>query len=276
MNPDALLTNSGAQIRGLSGAAVHRILVEYGIERRLSREGGRTSRGGIESMRRYVRLFQELDSELGLTDELYVEIEAFWVGKVREFFDSSPFELNLDPALGLSTFVREVLRLAEQRRREGGGMQVVGAVLQHLVGAKLEMVTRNATDLTIEHHSFSTADAPGSRAGDFELSDSVVHVTTYPGEAVMAQCRANISQGLRPIIVTTATGVHMAKGSAEAADLADRVDIFDVEQFVALNIYEWSAFSQHQRQSTVRDLLETYNRIVGEYETDPSLKIVLK
>ncbi len=275
-DPDALLTKKGGQVSGLSGTAVARILADYGVHRRLASEGGRTSRGSMDAMRTYVQLLQEIDDKFGLTDELLIVAERFWVARIQDFFDSQPFELNLDPSLGLSAFVREVLRLAEERQRQGGGMQVVGAVLQHLVGAKLEIATRGAKDLTIEHHSFSTADAPGSRQGDFELNDSAVHVTTYPGDAVMERCRQNLAQGRRPVVVTIRSRLEAARQAAEAAGIEERIDIFDVEQFVSLNVYEWSEFSQHLRQETVRDLLETYNDVVTNHETDPSLRIELK
>jgi hypothetical protein len=42
----------------------------------------------------------------------------------------------------------------------------VGAILQHLVGAKLDVVLGNGK---ITHHGFSVADQPSERKGDFYI-----------------------------------------------------------------------------------------------------------
>ena len=56
-------------------------------------------------------------------------------------------------------------------------MNYAGAVLQHLVGAKLDCALGHGH---LQHNSFSTADAPNERAGDFFLGDVAIHVTTSP------------------------------------------------------------------------------------------------
>jgi len=55
--------------------------------------------------------------------------------------------------------------------------------------------------------------------------------------------------------------------------LEKRVDIFEIEQFFALNIYEFSKFSESGRRVAVNDIVTRYNEIVEEFETDPSLMI---
>ena len=69
--------------------------------------------------------------------------------------------------------------------------------MQHLVGAKLDCVL--GAD-TIEHHGFSTSDSASNRSGDFHVGDVAIHVTTAPTEALIAKCKANIGDGIRPII----------------------------------------------------------------------------
>ena len=59
-------------------------------------------------------------------------------------------------------------------------------------------------------------------------------------------------------------------------DLGDRIDIFEIEQFVALNLYEIGEFEAEGRKLAVNDLVDHYNAIVEEVETDPSLKIELR
>jgi hypothetical protein len=153
---------------------------------------------------------------------------------------------------------------AEERQRNTPGMQYAGAVLQHLVGAKLDCALGVGN---FEHNSFSTSDAQSGRNGDFFIGDVAIHVTTAPGEAVIARCRDNIDNGHRPIIVT------MARGLTVAAGLGERIDVFEVEQFVALNLYELGKFAAEGRRVAVGEVVTRYNEIVEEVETDPSLKI---
>ena len=145
--------------------------------------------------------------------------------------------------------------------------------MQHLVGAKLECALGPGK---FEHNSFSTADAPGGRVGDFALEDVVIHVTTSPGEAVIEKCRDNLNDGLRPILVTMQKGLTVAEGLSENAGIVDRIDVFEIEQFVALNLYEMGQFKAGGRKAAVVKLVEHYNAVVKAFETDPSLMIEIR
>jgi hypothetical protein len=190
-----------------------------------------------------------------------------------EQFEGKSFELRLDEARSQRMVVRDIIAQAVDREKAGTGMSYAGAVLQHLVGAKLECALGKGC---VEHNSFSTADAPSSRAGDFLIGDVVIHVTKSPGEAVIQKCRENLGDGLRPIVVTLQRGLTVAEGLAGNASVAERIDIFEVEQFVALNLYEWAKFGADGRKVAVANLVERYNAIVDEVETDPSLRIELR
>ncbi|MCY1551599.1 hypothetical protein D9M68_879410 [compost metagenome] len=139
-----------------------------------------------------------------------------------------------------------------------------------MVGAKLDCALGAGN---FEHNSFSTSDAQSGRAGDFFIGDVAIHVTTAPGEAVIRRCRENVDDGHRPIIVTTARGLTAAEVFAENEGLGERIDVFEVEQFVALNLYELGRFAAEGRRVAVADVVTRYNEIVDEFETDPSLKI---
>src|SRR6185437_6601886 len=125
----------------------------------------------------------------------------------------------------------------------------------------------------VQHNSFSTADAPSGRAGDFFLGDVAIHVTTSPGEAVIERCRDNLNAGHRPVLVTGQQGLTVADALAGNKGLAGRIDVFEIEQFIALNLYELGKFAANGRRVAVNDLVERYNDIVEKFETDPSLKI---
>jgi hypothetical protein len=113
-------------------------------------------------------------------------------------------------------------------------------------------------------------------AGDFLIGDVVIHVTTAPSERTIAECLKNLNDGYRPMLVTLQRGLTLAEGLADNAGIGDRIDIFEIEQFVALNLYELGKFGADGRRTAVMDIVDRYNEIVDEFETDPSLKIELR
>ena len=266
---DDFLTPQGGQVAGLGRAAVQAILADHGITRILAEEGGRTSRGSISRMRGYLELLNILHDRGNLD---FSAIERWWIDRVKAYFASKPFRLKLDPSKSLRSIVTELIEAAFTRQRECQGTMVAGAVMQHLVGAKLEIAL---PEIKIEHKGFSVADAPSGRKGDFLISDTAIHVTTAPSEALIRKCCDNLNENLRPVIITTQSGAAGAGALAKNADIDDRIDILEVEQFVATNIYEWSKFEHAQRPVKIHDLVHAYNRIIEQTETDPSLKITV-
>ncbi len=262
----AFIAPSGGQVKGLGGGAVKKILKDHGIDRVLSTEGGRTSRGNMERMSVYVGLLNTLNKKGVLNLD---EIEAYWIERVLAYFDAMPFTFKLDPNRSLRACVRDLLAQAIERQREVKGTMYAGAVMQHLVGAKLDYVTKGI----IAHHGFSVADAPSNRSGDFLVGDTAIHVTTAPGEALIRKCVNNLSAGLRPIIVTTEDGVGGAKALSKQAGVDDRLDVIEIEQFIATNVYEWSTFERDARPTAVKEIIDRYNKIIAECESDPSLRI---
>jgi hypothetical protein len=270
LDPEKLVTEGGGQVLGLGKGAVQSVLKRHDISRVLAKEGGRTSRGSLGNMREYVAFL----NELGKKGKVDLEtVESFWVDRVQLFFSGKPFKIKLDASRSLRTVVRDVILQAEQRQKDTPGMNYAGAVLQHLVGSKLDCALGQGH---LQHNSFSTADAPNQRAGDFFLGDVAIHVTTSPGEAIIDRCRENLNDGHRPILVTVQRGLTVGEGLASNVGLADRIDIFEIEQFIALNLYEIAKFAAEGRRIAVTDLVSRYNEIVEEFETDPSLKIELK
>jgi hypothetical protein len=221
-------------------------------------------------MREYVAFLTEINNKK-LVD--LDAIELYWIERVHEFFAAKPFKIKLDATRSLRAVVRDVLSQAEERQKTTPGVYYAGAVLQYLVGAKLDCALGAGS---FEHNSYSTADAPSGRAGDFLLGDVAIHVTTSPSEGLLLRCKENLNDGIRPVIVTTQRGLPIAEGLAENKGLADRLDVFEIEQFVALNLYEIGKFATEGRRTAVTDLVERYNTIVDEIDTDPSMKIELR
>jgi hypothetical protein len=269
LDPNDFLTRQGGQVAGMGKSAVQSILRDHGIYRVLAEEAGRTSRGSIAKMRAYLDLLNEVNDQAFLD---FRRIEEWWIARVKEYFASQPFKLKLDPSKSLRHAVHELLDAAFKRQKEVPGMMVAGALMQHMVGAKLDIM---AASVSIVHRGFSVADSPGGYKGDFLIHDAAIHVTTAPTEALIRKCQENLEQGLRPVIITTERGVGGATALAQNAGVAERIDILEVEQFVATNVYEKSGFSDSKRTVTVTELVKRYNRIIDNCESDPSLKILV-
>ena len=265
---DDFLTSGGGQVSGLGGAVIKKILEDHGITRILSSEGGRTSRGSVGLMRAYTNLLNQLQAA-GVELE---EVESWWVAKVNDFFQSKPLKLKLDQSRSLASVFGDLLASAEKKQKQNSGTMYVGAVMQHLVGAKLEVIL--GVD-GITHNGFSVADQQTARSGDFVLSDVVVHVTVTPTEALLAKCAENLSAGCRPIIVTVGLGVQGAVSLATAQAIEERIEVWDICQFLAANLHEWSKFGETPPRGSVENLISIYNSIVDVHETDPSLRVEL-
>ena len=265
LDADALLTDNHGQVKLLGKAAVQNILRDHGIERILAEEGGRTSRGSVGNMQRYVAFLNDLNPS---QDDLK-EIEEWWIDRVRAFFAGKPMVLRFDNAKSMRSAIRDLIEQAIKRQAEMPGTTFVGTVLQHLVGAKLSLILPTPPEM----HGASVADEVSGRDGDFILEDVVIHVTSAPTEALIRKCMHNLDSAKKPIIITTYRKVPIAEGLAETQGIANRLDVFDIEQFIAGNIYELGKFAVSGRKTTAEQLVGMYNRIIDECETDPSLKI---
>ena len=262
-----LLTENRGQVRILGKAPVQKILVDHGIVRILAEEGGRTNRGNMGLAERYLAF---LNGARCSKEEL-VNIEEWWVERVRDFFAGKPLALKFDPSKSIRSIVRDLIDVAEKRQSQNRGGQIVGALLQHLVGAKLSLIVPQ--EMMAQMHGAYVADAVSDRDGDFSYGDAVIHVTSAPGEAVIRKCTKNIEDGFHPIIITTNKRVSVAEGLAESAGIANRLEVWDIEQFLSMNLNERGLFCQDGRKDMAVRLVEAYNKIIDTCETDPSLKI---
>lgn len=184
-----------------------------------------------------------------------------------------PFNLKIDAGASINSAVRDLLDQAKKRQKDNPGTMYEGAVLQHLVGAKLQLLMENKQE--IEHNGFSVADAPTGRSGDFIVGNTIIHVTTAPGELLMDKCLDNIHSGYRPFIITVSESMPAAKSLAGIKGVLKNVEIVDAEQFISTNVYEWSGFDSTRHKGTIEKLIVIYNQLIDTYETDLSLKVSL-
>ena len=72
--------------------------------------------------------------------------------------------------------------------------------------------------------------------------------------------------------MTRQRGLTVAEARAKNVNLADRIDIFEIEQFIALNFYELGKFVIVGRRVALTEFVTRYNEIIDKVETDPSLR----
>ena len=159
---------------------------------------------------------------------------------------------------------------AMNRQRKNPGTTFAGTMLQHLVGATLEL---SLPQSTIQHNGASVADAVSSRSGDFVIDGIIIHCTVAPGDALLTKCTENLKNGLLPIILTIGKGVLAAQNLAESHGVDGRVTVWDAFQFVSEKIYLHSLFKSSNLRSSALKVFAKYNEIIEQHEANPSLKI---
>jgi len=267
LNPDDFLTENKGQVAGLGGGNLKKILSEHGITQTLAAEGGRTSRGNMGLMIKYIDFLNEWNDNETVDLEA---LEAHWAEQIREYFRNQPFALTADPSKTIAASLDELFEQARKRQKQNPGTQYLGAVLQHLVGAKLSLILPPSK---LQAHGASVADSPTDRSGDFVINNTIIHCTTAPGEPLIQKCKANIRASCLPVIITIYDRVKTALDLAADAELSGRVEVWDIQQFLSTNISEHSMFDGSARNAKLADIIEKYNTIIADVETDPSLRI---
>ncbi|GBU22174.1 hypothetical protein R80B4_02079 [Fibrobacteres bacterium R8-0-B4] len=197
-------------------------------------------------------------------------IEQFWAEQVQEYFRNQPFTLSADTSRTIVAGLDELFEQARKRQRENPGTQYLGTMLQHLVAAKLSLILPPEK---IDIHGASVADSPTERSGDFVINNTIIHCTTAPSDSLIQKCVLNIRGGCLPVIITIFDRVKNAHDLADDANISGRVEVWDIQQFLSTNINEHSLFDKELRTTKLADIIEKYNQIIDEKETDPSLKI---
>lgn len=263
IDPSGYVTGKEGQVRGLGGGNLKKVLADHGITRTLSREGGRTSRGSMGIMSAYAAFINSLPRPVD-----FGAVEDYWAEQVNAFFSAKPFRLSSDSSKSMASTVDDLMAQARAREKENPGTTYAGTVLQHLVAAKLCLIVPD-----IEINGADVADAPTGRGGDFMVGDVAIHCTTMPGQPLIEKCGVNIVSGVRPVIITIADRVKTARDLAEDAGISERLEVWDIQQFLSMNVYEHGLFESDKRQQTMTKIIDGYNSIIDRHESDPSLKI---
>lgn len=265
-----------SQVKGAGGPAAQGILGKHGESRRFLKEGGRTSR---KTRPFAVELVGLLDGHVRSGDlsglaagelaQVAWTLQAWFVEQIKvEYFGKRRVKAEFSS----STPIRLVVAALLQAAQDQGGT-TAGAVAQHLVGAKLAL---RFPDVAISNQGYTTADAQTARPGDYLVGDTAIHITMNPGQALFEdRCKANLADGFRSRVLVPDAKLAAAIQLAELAQVADRIAVQSVEDFVGTNVEEMAGFRDRGIRSGLRKLLEAYNKRVAEAETDPSLLIEL-
>ena len=259
------LTAKGAQIKDISGSRVKKILARYGETRKFLSEGGRTSRGGPRAVEKMLPFFKELIPHSLDESERFDVLSAFQlflVDRIREFFDRQKVKLVFDSRLSTWQIIHNLIKSASKK---------AGYVVQHLVGAKLEL---RFPDIAISNESGSTADAPTNRGGDFTIGNTVFHVTMSPKSQLFDKCLQNLREGLKVYLIVPDS---LLAGTRQLANqfCSGQIAVESIESFLSQNIDEISIFKSDHLKKSLVSLINIYNRRVMDAEVDMSLMIEL-
>ncbi|MCU7367633.1 DUF4928 family protein [Pantoea stewartii] len=266
---ERLYSDGKSQVRGLSGPAIAKILEQHGETRIFTREGGRTSRGTV-FLAAAIRdvLNDTAISVRDPVDVVYVssQLEIFFTKCVRlDYFDKQRITVDIDHTKPLSSVVNDILRAAAERSDKP-----TGAVLQHLVGAKLQL---RFPEEKIGSDRANAADMHTDREGDFQVGTTAFHVTTAPMEKLIARCVENKIAGYRPVILTTESKVQAARQMADNVGMSEQISVQSAEIFIGTNIEEISTYDGDRIREGLAKLIRTYNSRIEQIEIDKSLMI---
>ncbi|PVY82403.1 DUF4928 family protein [Pantoea ananatis] len=266
---ERLYSDGKSQVRGLSGPAIAKILEQHGETRIFTREGGRTSRGTVFLAAAIRDVLNDIEISVSdPVDAVYVssQLEIFFTRCVRlDYFDKQRITVDIDHTKPLSSVVSDILRAAAERSDKP-----TGAVLQHLVGAKLQL---RFPEENIGSDRANAADMHTDREGDFQVGTTAFHVTTAPMEKLISRCAENKSAGYRPVILTLESKVQAARQMADNVGMSEQISVQSAEIFIGTNIEEISTYDGDRIREGLAKLIRTYNSRIEQIEIDKSLMI---
>jgi hypothetical protein len=151
------------------------------------------------------------------------------------------------------------------------GPAVIGAILTE--ATKSNRAGQVAEILVVATLQLRYPDLRLGTSSDLIVGDTIFHVTTAPMPAVLDKCADNLKQNYRVYLLVPDARLALAHLFADYASLTGKIGILAIEAFVGQNIEEMGAFQKAGFATELRGLLDIYNRIIGEVETDMALKI---
>jgi len=255
----------GGEIKG-ARSGLPAILDKYGIPRRFLKEATtrQASHDGAKLLMdlkfgKALPASSELrDAQLKTGIELLKQEALGWLAR-------EPIKVSFDRQLSPSTWIISILQKA--KGKSGGKVE------QHLVGAKLAQRHRSCDVPNFPGHA---GDLQTGRSGDFPLKGVSYHVTATDGKEAIPRCKENLESGVHPVLLVPREFVAKALLRAELEGIAARMTVLSIEDFLAQNVIELATESNTDFFTTIKGIIEEYNRRLEKVETDLSLKIEIQ
>jgi len=187
---------------------------------------------------------------------------------LEQYKDLGGIEIPFSASESIASFISKIIAYPSGNS---------GAILQHLVGAKLELRFKNGT-LKIKHNSSATADKQTRRHGDFDIGSTVIHVTKSPTTEHYRKAKSNAESGRKVYLLVPDKIVRATKELAESdfgSSILRKIDIFSIEQYLTQNLDEMAVYDKNSALKKLKNLLIKYNELIETYENDNSLIIVI-
>lgn len=260
------LINSNNQVRGIKGI-VRESMNRHGEFRQLPSELGRTTRSTAV---RAAALIERFNSNVALINlsavdrtTVFSEIEDIVVLEIQKYLDRQAIRVQIDLNLPGPVIVANILKAAME-------LKYGGSVAQHLVGAKLAI---RFPDQSIENHPYTAADQQTGRRGDFQIGQSVFHVTIGEQPGHFEKCGENLRQGLKPYLLVPEARMNVVRTYFDDYGLTGKAAAQSIESFVGQNMDELGDFQTDGLRNSFAALLAEYNQRVSLSESNRGLMI---
>lgn len=267
LTPLEVFSQTGGEVKGARGDALHATLGKYGIPANYLKQA--STRQAAPDADRLLRTLEYGHVLVGLLsaarDKALVDAIELLREAATQWFRRQNLKVSCNRADSPATWVRSILTEAEGKS--------AGRVEQHLVGAKLQ---KRYPLKQIPNYPGHAGDAQTRRRGDFDVDGISYHVTTAPGPDVIRKCKANAEANRHPVLVVPRDKVEKARTIAEVEGVDKRLTILALEDFIANNVIEISLERQTDLLSTLKEIIEEYNRRVQEVEKEAALRIELQ
>jgi len=180
------------------------------------------------------------------------------------------FILSAEQSKSVQSILNSLLNQAIKRDKQLQEKKYQDAMIKYLVAAQLQVILPNQ-DCSVS--STFAEEGSTTQSGNFVINNTSIYCTSSPKESLMEKCKEDLNAGKHPVIITLQEREVLAIGFADYSDLSDRVEVWDIQQFLSTSIIERSLFDESKRNTTIKEIIDRYNNIIDEVENDPSLKI---
>jgi hypothetical protein len=260
------LVTPGGQVRGASRAAVTRILRRHELAAEPRSEGGRTSPGSVPAALDLVERLNALMADVVADrDTVIHRLQHHLVGLDPSYGEKEGLSLGVrqaDPPLHV---VQAMVGAGYRQGRQMGQL-----VAYHLVGAKLDLRFAG-TGMTWsgrrDRRSIWREESPL----EYPLGDTLLVVVDFPSESHIHRLTDDLRAGWQVVVIVPDANLLATRQYLASSALAQRIEIYSLEQFLGQNIAEMGAFDRRATESRLRELLTTYNQRISASAEDKRL-----